>query len=85
MLWIFFCIKVRSNFSNVIEIFRFSFRVLKEVPMKILCISRAAENIILQVPQKMPIYTFLVALSFNGMSIIIFERAPVLECIFRGN
>ena len=42
-------------------------------------------NIIMEVPQKILIYTFSVALSYNGISIIIFLKAPDLECIFRGN
>ena len=52
--------------------------------MKIYGISSATANIITDVPQKIPIYTFSVALAYYGISIIIFLKASDLECIFRG-
>ena len=57
---------------------------IEEVPMKIYCISSATENIVMEVPEKISIYTFSVALAYNEISIIIFLKAPDLECIFRG-
>ena len=46
--------------------------VIEEVLTNIYCISSATENIIMEVPQKIPIYTFSVALAYNGISIVIF-------------
>ena len=45
---------------------------VEEVPMKIYCISSVTENIAMEVPQKIPVYTFSVTLAYNGISIIIF-------------
>ena len=52
--------------------------------MNIYCISSATEHIIMEVPQKIPIYTFSVALAYNGTFIVILLKAPDLEYIFRG-
>ena len=35
-------------------------------------------------PQKIPIYMYSVALTYNGNFIVIFLKAPYLEYIFRG-
>ena len=51
---------------------------------KIYCISSATENIEMEVSLKMPIF-FLFSLTYNGISIIIFSKAPDLKCIFRRN
>ena len=53
------------------------------MPRNIYCISSATQNIIMKVPQKIPISIFLVALVKNGISIVIFWKAPGLEYIFR--
>ena len=47
-------------------------------------IPSAKENITMEVPQKIQIYTFSATLGRNGISIIIFLMAPALECIFSG-
>ena len=47
-------------------------------------IPSAKENIIMAMPQKIPIYTFSATLGHNGISIIIFFKAPALECIVSG-
>ena len=52
--------------------------------MKIYCISSATENILMEVSLKIPNFLFSVALAYNGISIIIFLKAPDLECNFRG-
>ena len=57
---------------------------IEEVPMKIYCISSATKNIVMEVPQKISIYTLLVALAYNGISIKILLNAPDLEYIFSG-
>ena len=36
----------------------------------------------MEVSPKIPIYTFLATLAYNGISIIAFLKAPDLECIF---
>ena len=59
-------------------------KAIEEVPQKIYCISCATENIIMEVPQKISIYAFSVALAYNGISILIFLKAPDIKCIFRG-
>ena len=51
----------------------------KTVPMKIYCIPSTTENIIMEVPQKISIHKFSVALAYNGISIKIFLYAPDLE------
>ena len=56
--------------------------IVEEVPQNMYCIPSAAENIIMEMPQKIRIYTFSAALGHNGISIIIFSSAPALECIF---
>ena len=64
-----FCYKMHYTFI--------SFHVLvEEVPMKFYCILRATGNIRMEVTQKIKMYTFLVALAYNGISIIIFLKAP---------
>ena len=55
---------------------------VEEVPQNIYCISSATENIIMEVPQKIPFYTFSTTLVFNGIFIIVFFKASALECIF---
>ena len=42
----------------------------------------AEENIIMEVPKKIQIYKFSATLAYNGISMIIFFRAPAIECIF---
>ena len=49
--------------------------------MIIYFISSATENIIMAVPQKIPINMFSVALAYNGVSIAILLKAPDLEYI----
>ena len=44
--------------------------------------SSATENIIMEVPQKIQFFTFSATIAYNGISIIIFFKAPALECIF---
>ena len=41
--------------------------------------SSATENIIMEVPQKIQFFTFSATLAYNGISIIIFFKAPALE------
>ena len=55
---------------------------VEEVPQNMYCIPSATENILMEVPQKIRIYTFSVTLAYNGISITIFVTAPALECIF---
>ena len=55
---------------------------VEEVPPKMYCISSATKNAIMEVSPKIPIYTFLATLAYNGISIIAFLKAPALECIF---
>ena len=52
------------------------------MPPKMYCISSATKNAIMEVSPKIPIYTFLATLAYNGISIIAFLKAPALECIF---
>ena len=52
--------------------------------MKMFCISSATKDIIMEVPQKIQINMFSVALANNGISILIFLQAPAVGCIFRG-
>ena len=49
--------------------------------MKIYCVSSATENIMMEVSLKLPNFRFSVALAYNGISIIIFSKAPDIECI----
>ena len=58
--------------------------IVKLGAYKINCISSAKESIILEVPQNTPSYMFSVALGNNGISIIIFVKAPASEFTFRG-
>ena len=46
------------------------------------CISSDTENIIMEVPQKILIWTFFATLAYNGNCIIVFFKAPALECTF---
>ena len=62
----------------------FIFKARGSVTENVNCMSSATENIMMKVPQKIPIYTFSATLAYNGIFIIIFVRAPALECIFRG-
>ena len=55
---------------------------VEEVPPKMYCISSATKNAIMEVSPKIPIYTFLATLAYNGISIIAFLKAPASECIF---
>ena len=48
------------------------------------CIPSAEENIMMEMLQKIPNYTFSATLGHNGISIIIFFKAPSLECIVSG-
>ena len=57
---------------------------VEEVSLNMYCIPSAEENIIMEMPQKIPIYTFSATLGHNGISILIFFKAPVLECIISG-
>ena len=57
---------------------------VEEVPMNIYCILSATEIIITEVPQKIPIYIFAVALAYNEIPIEILSKASDLEYIFRG-
>ena len=45
---------------------------VEEVPQNMYCISSAAENIIMDVPQKIPISAFSAKLAYNGIYIINF-------------
>ena len=47
-------------------------RLVEEVSLKMYSISSATKNIIMEVPQKIPFFTFSVALACNGISIILF-------------
>ena len=57
---------------------------VEEVPIKIYCISSAAENIIMENLQKISIYMFSVALAYNGISIIVFLKATDSDYFCRG-
>ena len=46
------------------------------------CISSVTDNIKMEVPHKILIYTFSATLAYNGISITIVFKAPALECIF---
>ena len=46
------------------------------------CISRARENIIMEVPKKNTDLKFSATLAYNGNFIKVFFKAPALECIF---
>ena len=56
--------------------------MLEEVPQNMFCISSATENILMEVPHKILILSFSATLAYNGNPIIIFFKAPALECIF---
>ena len=58
--------------------------VIEEVPQNMYHIPSAKENIIMEVPQKIPIHTFSATLGHNGIFVIIFFKALTLECIFSG-
>ena len=49
-----------------------SSETVKEVPQNMYTILGAAENIIIEVPQKIPMYAFSATLAFNGIYIIIY-------------
>ena len=57
-------------------------KIVEEVPQNMYRIPSAEENIIMEVPQKILIYTFSATLGHIGSSNIIFFKAPALECIF---
>ena len=46
--------------------------------MNIYCISSTTEKNIMEVPQKIPVYIFSVALAYDEISIGIFLKAPAL-------
>ena len=45
---------------------------VEQVPMKMLCISSAFENKIMEEPKKIILFTFSLALAYNGISIMVF-------------
>ena len=55
---------------------------IQEVLQNMYRISSTTENILLEVPQKIPISTFSATNAYNVISIIIFLKAPALKCIF---
>ena len=57
-------------------------QLVKELPQKMYRISSATENIIMEVPQKIPISAFSATLAYIGIPITIFFKAPASECIF---
>ena len=57
---------------------------IEEVPQNMYCILSDEENIIMEMQQKIQIYTCSAALDHDGISIITFSFAPALESIFFG-
>ena len=52
--------------------FNFPLKLVDEVPQNMYHIPSAEENIMMEMPQKISIYTLSAALGHNGISIIIF-------------
>ena len=77
-------LKYQTEFVKIFLIYRQEtiYFMVEEVPQNMSCISSATENIIMEVPQKILIKTFPAKLAYNGNSIIVFFKAPALECIF---
>ena len=55
---------------------------VEELPPHMYRIPSAEENIAMEVPQKIGIYTFSATVGDNGISIMIFFKAPVSVSVY---
>ena len=70
---------VHTLLENINAPYVWHLDLLEEVPKNMSCILSAAENTIIEGPQRILIYTFYVTLAYNVISIIVIFKAPALH------